>query len=1161
MELDYKALLSYWRNSLSDSSRVASSERALDSAYEISIEEIRDGKVSKGLTDDFFLREENFGPDSLRGIPVLIFPYIYSARRMHGAAASYSSVKRVAPLVISAVLTRSGTLQRESEARPPIFLRDYLEPNAHSVSFGTLEDCDMFYSRNPFTDGTWEEAILYADELFLAVSGSPQSQFSLPQWERERFGRICEASDPVEARHILSLYNWLLTQPEPTTLSALRKGRASSREILSPSKEWRAGRLYRGHPISSFPLAPSQRRTLYHFISERGKDTCISVVNGPPGTGKTTLIQSMVAAEWVNAALNKDTCPIIFSSSTNNQAVTNINRAFDSVTLADNSALGGRWLSKVKSYGVYFASGSARVKMSATGTYFQLYSKLPTRDQPVEYFASFYETASGLAEGISEYIDRANRSGISSSHLTSLTAVQDALHHEMQRLDTELQSTITCISDLSKESGELPSLSAFYTVAQRLKESVDQAAVSLDAAVSEYTRWSALEEKWKRHQKVEPWRIWLMQFFAFGRTARLSRDYSFVRDCGLGEMFSHVEPKNLRSEITAYILEALATLSEEISHKRASLDAITEKSTSFVERLDIFTQWCTRHGIDGDSEGIHTVLDTHYRHTLFQLATHYWEGSYLQDVQALLDPSSGYNDGQSPEKLERHFRRVAKLAPCFISTLHMLPKWCRTYFREESYLSGIIDLLIIDEAAQVSPEIGVPVCALAKRVCTIGDCHQIEPVQLIPEPLDLVNVGKYLGKTTEAEIEELSQGGFLASSGSLLSLTYKAAPFSTHPHIAPGFFLTEHRRCLPDIISYCNELMYHGLLESKRPSEQLLHGLPQLGWMHCESRSTSKGGSHENVGEAEYIARWLSENVDRLRNTYKRPLKEIIAIITPFTAQAKLLKRYVARAGLGSEKITIGTLHSMQGAERPVIVFSPTYGVTHTGSVFFARNPRLLNVAVSRAQDSFLVIGSMELFRSLDHATGLLGKYLFADASHELSPLKEYTPMYVDAKRDPKVITSLSGHRQLLHDVISSAHSDVVIVSPFIAERALLADAIPSLIKNAVTRGVRVRIVIDSKLNRNSVALKKCSTLLTRAGAQVFLARAKGIHCKVICRDSNLIASGSFNWLAAVREVSDFQRFEVTFIQEGAQAAESIARVEEDLREILGHSKKYQQTA
>ena len=49
--------------------------------------------------------------------------------------------------------------------------------------------------------------------------------------------------------------------------------------------------------------------------------------------------------------------------------------------------------------------------------------------------------------------------------------------------------------------------------------------------------------------------------------------------------------------------------------------------------------------------------------------------------------------------------------------------------REKNFfLYNYIDLLIVDEAGQVSPEIAAGAFSLAKKSVVVGDVYQIEPV-------------------------------------------------------------------------------------------------------------------------------------------------------------------------------------------------------------------------------------------------------------------------------------------------------------------------------------------------------------------------------------------------------------------------------------------------
>jgi superfamily I DNA and/or RNA helicase len=74
--------------------------------------------------------------------------------------------------------------------------------------------------------------------------------------------------------------------------------------------------------------------------------------------------------------------------------------------------------------------------------------------------------------------------------------------------------------------------------------------------------------------------------------------------------------------------------------------------------------------------------------------------------------------------------------------------------------------------------------------------------------------------------------------------------------------------------------------------------------------------------------------------------------------------------------VEAGTVHTFQGGEKRVIVFSTVYGGDDKGCFFIDRSENLMNVAVSRAQDAFLVFGSRECLSDDEgRASGLLKKY------------------------------------------------------------------------------------------------------------------------------------------------------------------------------------------
>jgi len=148
-------------------------------------------------------------------------------------------------------------------------------------------------------------------------------------------------------------------------------------------------------------------------------------------------------------------------------------------------------------------------------------------------------------------------------------------------------------------------------------------------------------------------------------------------------------------------------------------------------------------------------------------------------------------------------------------------------------------------------------------------------------------------------------------------------------------------------------------------------------------------GSRTNEDEATLILEWLDQNFEALtkgrgKDGTDTPIADRVALITPFTAQARkifaqaldfewahsvLHKKHVIQLFNPDRKtktldgrnktLTIGTVHSLQGAEVDIVLFSNVYGRESAGNLTFQdRNPQIMNVAVSRAKQAFVLFAN-----------------------------------------------------------------------------------------------------------------------------------------------------------------------------------------------------------
>ncbi|WP_245580052.1 AAA domain-containing protein [Niveispirillum irakense] len=107
------------------------------------------------------------------------------------------------------------------------------------------------------------------------------------------------------------------------------------------------------------------------------------------------------------------------------------------------------------------------------------------------------------------------------------------------------------------------------------------------------------------------------------------------------------------------------------------------------------------------------------------------------------------------------------------------------------------------------------------------------------------------------------------------------------------------------------------------------------------------------------MAEWLACHWSTLNKRYGGPPEERVAVITSFGSQCQVLRQALERhLGPEAAMVTVGTVHTLQGMERHLVVFSPTitFASLNGSGPFFDRGVYMLNVAVSRAKNAFAVI-------------------------------------------------------------------------------------------------------------------------------------------------------------------------------------------------------------
>ena len=914
----------------------------------------------------------------------------------------------VALLCIACRLKRSGELVADPQ-RMPWIPRELLAPTLGKLALGALQDHDDFIASLPFKPASLLDALTIGADLFLAVTGAvlpalhatlerePGTPFAaeghalVSHW----FGMPCDP--PVIARHIIKLYDQIAAEllPLPLFDNLSATGARAARAPLSIGASGPQYAATVGHINTRHPLSPSQRIAMSELalLPPGG----VLAVNGPPGTGKTALLQSVVAQLWVDAALAQGECPLIVIASTNVKAVENVLYSFASICDQTGHE---RWHPYPGGFGLFLASESRQSAFPVCTAKSQPFTEWETR-APVyaaqRHFIDKAQTQFPGERAIATIVDKLHAQ--LEHHAQRLRALVGARHAIFKASGANLidGASSTCERLIVQYQADI------QTHARRARIWARDIATCHDAnaaATSTYAESVAdilrAEEGWVNHMTNSPLWLDLLAFLPPVGRHRSKLDRAF-----LASERATVTLNDRHDDPAAFLhnakLEALhnrnttqAAIAERFQEAEQQRQAALAQQRVAQQRLaeieTLLDQW--RDALQGDLRHLHDAtpsaledaLDLALRAPMFGIADHYWTGRWLLQQQQRL--SSMESDTRGRARLEAKYRRFAKLSPCMVTNFHMAPAFFTAWQGEDIPLWNTIDLLIVDEAGQVAPDVGAGLFALAKRALVVGDVHQIEPIWSTGQGVDRATAVQF-GLTDaphDPEYDRLAEAGYLNASGTLMAIANRACDVSQFDDMR-GLMLLEHRRCVPPLIDFCNQLSYGGRLQALRPlvaSELLFKPFDAVQVNGSDSKA---GASRTNREEAHAVVDWLLANRARIEAHYSalagapRTLAELVGVVTPFAAQAGLIGALLRKHMV--KDVTVGTVHALQGAERAIVVFSPTYGAP-VADAFHDQSPNMLNVAVSRARDSFIVIGNLALFDAARPAlpSGLLANYL-----------------------------------------------------------------------------------------------------------------------------------------------------------------------------------------
>ncbi len=274
--------------------------------------------------------------------------------------------------------------------------------------------------------------------------------------------------------------------------------------------------------------------------------------------------------------------------------------------------------------------------------------------------------------------------------------------------------------------------------------------------------------------------------------------------------------------------------------------------------------------------------------------------------------------------------------------------------------------VLIDEAGQAAPAAVAGALWRARRAVLVGDPLQIEPV--VTAPRRLVEA---LGR--KRDLDDAAIARWSPSMQSAQALADRAMQIGAMVGgVWTGLPLRTHRRCMSPMFELANRIAYDGQMVQATAAKIIAPSLPASCWIDVAGQADGKVVGAQMAALRRMLESLMEEwpHVLDIRQgpEDERGTPASLYVISPFRDVADACKELMgtdSALGRRMRKAKVvadaGTVHTFQGKEASIVilVLGSAPGEAGAGARNWASSvPNLLNVALTRAQQRFYVIGS-----------------------------------------------------------------------------------------------------------------------------------------------------------------------------------------------------------